>query len=89
MESSSLVRVVSSASGGGGRSVSRFSIRRMGPPWRPPVSRGGRYSVDPEADDRLHPLCSLDHESEPMAGVVPPLTPACPALLVAVSLRPA
>jgi hypothetical protein len=36
--SSSLVRVISSASGGSGRSVSRFSMRRMGPPWRPPVS---------------------------------------------------
>ena len=35
---SSLVRVVSSASGGSGRSVSRFSMRRMGPPWLPPVS---------------------------------------------------
>ena len=36
--SSSLLRVTSSASGGSGRSVSRFSMRRMGPPWLPPVS---------------------------------------------------
>ena len=28
--------------------------------------------VDPEADNRLHPLCSLDHNSEPIAYMIWP-----------------
>ena len=48
----------------------------------PRFLRRGRHSVDAKADDRPHPLCSLDHESEPIAGMIWPLSGHCRALLL-------
>jgi hypothetical protein len=45
--------------------------------------RRGRHSVDPEAYDRLHSICSLDHESEPIAGVVSPFGGPCHQAMLA------
>ena len=71
--SSSFARVTSSASGGSGRSVSRFSMRRIGPPWLPPVSSAeSGDAVDSEADDSLQPRRPFDHEGESIHGMVPP-----------------
>ena len=63
--------VTGTASGGSGRSVSRFSIRRTGQSGRARGGRvgGRRHPVDAEAANRLEPLCPPEHAADPNFAV--------------------
>ena len=59
--SSSAERVTATASGGSGRSVSRFSSRSTSA-----VDHGGRDLVDAEPGDTVHPRCALHRDDLPV-----------------------